>query len=604
VPGAKLAARHGATGVERDGKTSLRAAYAIMGSGMVGGRSVNYEDIGARAAEVGLRVLAGERPQVIPPQTVPSVTMFDWRELRRWGIVGESLPPGSIVRFKEQTVWEQYKWRIVGVVSLFILEALLIVWLWTSLVRGRRAERERLRFARLAAAEHSHLDEVVSNVPGVVWESRFEPDGVTRRVEFVNDYVEKMLGYGVEECLSTPNFWLSILLEEDRAESARVAASILAGGGKGVLQFRCRTKDGRVLWVEAYLVVILDDDGEATGLRGVAMDITDRKLAEEELRRALAEVSQLKNQLQAENIYLREEIKLEHNFEEIVGLSDAIKYVLHKIEQVAPTESTALLLGETGTGKELVARAIHGASRRKDRPLVKVNCAALSASLIESELFGHEKGSFTGASTRKIGRFELAHGATIFLDEIGELPLELQSKLLRVIQEGEFERLGGTKTVKADVRIIAATNRDLQAEVRQGRFREDLFYRLNVFPITVPPLRQRKEDVPVLIEHFVTRLSKKLGREIISVSPATLRALTKYSWPGNVRELANVVERAVINTRGPVLRLPDTFAEPQTEDAAADGKTLEEVERGTSSASSKTPVGESRGRVGPRGCSG
>jgi PAS domain S-box-containing protein len=505
--------------------------------------------------------------------------MFDWRELRRWGIGEQQLPPGSIVRFKELTFWEQYKWRIVGVISLCILEAMLIVLLLLSRARRRRAVEERERFARLAEAEHRRLDDVVSNTPGIVWESRLEPDGKTRKIEFVNDYVEEMLGYSVEECVTRPNFWESILLEEDREASKRGVEALLAGGQQGVQQFRCVTKDGQVLWVEAHLVVIRDEAGVATGLRGVAMDITDRKLAEEELRRALEEVSQLKNQLQQENIYLREEIKYEHNFEEIVGHSDAIKYVLYKIEQVAPTDSTVLILGETGTGKELVARAIHSAGLRRDRPLVKVNCAALSASLIESELFGHERGAFTGASARKIGRFELAHGATIFLDEIGELPLELQSKLLRVIQEGEFERLGSSKTVKADVRIIAATNRHLQAEVRQGRFRQDLWYRLNVFPVTVPPLRQRAEDIPLLVEHFVKGFAKKLGREITSVSPATLKTLRDHTWPGNIRELANVVERAVINASGPVLSVADSFEIQPAEESRADGKSLEEVER-------------------------
>jgi transcriptional regulator with GAF, ATPase, and Fis domain len=309
------------------------------------------------------------------------------------------------------------------------------------------------------------------------------------------------------------------------------------------------------------------------------MDITERKRAEEALRGALAEVERLREQLHQENVYLQEEIKLAHNFDEIVGRSDAIKYALFKIEQVAPTDATVLILGETGTGKELVARAIHSASPRKDRPLVKVNCAALSATLIESELFGHDKGAFTGASTRKVGRFELADGATIFLDEIGELPLELQGKLLRVIQEGEFERLGNSKTIKADVRIIAATNRNLQTEVREGRFREDLWYRLNVFPITVPPLRQRAEDIPLLVEHFVKGLSKKLGREITSVSPATMKALRDHSWPGNIRELANVVERAVINARGTVLSVSDRFEIRPAEESRANSKSLEEVER-------------------------
>jgi len=253
--------------------------------------------------------------------------------------------------------------------------------------------------------------------------------------------------------------------------------------------------------------------------------------------------------------------------------------VLFKIEQVAPTDTTVLITGETGTGKELVAHAIHGASSRRDRPLVKVNCAALSPTLIESELFGHEKGAFTGASARKIGRFELANGATIFLDEIGELPLELQAKLLRVIQENEFERLGSSKTIKVDSRIIAATNRNLKTAVEQGAFRSDLWYRLNVFPITVPPLRDRKEDIPGLVEHFVKRFSQKVGRRISSIPPASMRILQDYAWPGNVRELANVLERAVINTTGSVLRVVDHFENAQVAEPSPTNKTLEEMEK-------------------------
>jgi chemotaxis protein methyltransferase CheR len=339
---------------------------------------------------------------------------------------------------------------------------------------------------------------------------------------------------------------------------------------------------GEVRWLSARAQTFFEGEGVArhpVRTIGAELDITERKQSEEALQKALEEVSQLKNQLQEENIYLQEEIKLVHNFDEIVGQSDAIKYVLYKIEQVAPTDSTVLIMGETGTGKELVARAIHSTGSRKDRALVKVDCAALSATLIESELFGHEKGAFTGALARKIGRFELATGATIFLDEIGELPLELQVKLLRVIQEGEFERLGSSKTIKADVRIITATNRNLAVEVQKGRFREDLWYRLNVFPITVPPLKQRREDIPRLIEHFVTRFSKKLGKEITSVAPTTLATLHDYSWPGNVRELANVIERAVINTQGAVLRIVDHFEESYPEEPSMYRKTLEQMQR-------------------------
>jgi len=307
------------------------------------------------------------------------------------------------------------------------------------------------------------------------------------------------------------------------------------------------------------------------------MDFTEHKEAEEGSQAAVAEVSRLQHQLHEADIYLQEETA--HNVDEIIGQSNAIKYVRFKIEQVCATDSTVLILGETGTGKELVARAIHSQSLRKDRPLVTVNCAALSAGLIESELFGHEKGAFTGALARKIGRFELADGATLFLDEIGELPLELQVKLLRVIEESEFERLGSSCTVKVDVRIIAATNRNIKAEIRKGAFREDLWYRLNVFPITIPPLRQRREDIPAMIEHFVSGLSRKLGKPINSISSATLKKLTDYSWPGNVRELANVIERAVINAQGTVLHIVDQFEQPKTGELSDSGRTLEQVEK-------------------------
>jgi DNA-binding NtrC family response regulator len=314
----------------------------------------------------------------------------------------------------------------------------------------------------------------------------------------------------------------------------------------------------------------------AAANRELTREIEERKTAEHRLSRALEEIQQLQQRLQKENVYLREEIKLAHNFEEIVGISDALKYVLYKIEQVAPTAATALVMGETGTGKELVARAIHHASRLRDRPLVKVNCATLPANLIESELFGHEKGAFTGAQTRQTGRFELADGGTIFLDEIGELPLSLQSKLLRVLQDGEFERLGSGRTLRIKVRVIAATNRNLADEVRQGRFREDLWYRINVFPITVPPLRKRREDIPPLITYFTDRFGTRMGKKIELVPPAAVQALKAYPWPGNVRELRNVIERAVILSTPPVLNVEIPLG-PQA--SITGGRRLAEVER-------------------------
>jgi formate hydrogenlyase transcriptional activator len=267
------------------------------------------------------------------------------------------------------------------------------------------------------------------------------------------------------------------------------------------------------------------------------------------------EIATLKARLERENIYLREEIRTEHNFEEIVGNSPALLAVLRAVEQVAPTDSTVLIYGETGTGKELIARAIHNRSARKDRALVSVNCSAISAGLVESELFGHLKGAFTGAIERRIGRFELANGGTIFLDEIGELPLETQVKLLRVLQEQEFEAVGSSRTQRVDVRVIAATNRNLREMVEAGRFRSDLFYRLNVVPLQLPPLRERRSDIPQLVALCVSRFAKRFGKKVEGVSKETMGRLMSYPWSGNIRELQNVIERAVILSAGPTLRL-------------------------------------------------
>ncbi len=286
----------------------------------------------------------------------------------------------------------------------------------------------------------------------------------------------------------------------------------------------------------------------------------ERLHAEENLRAALAEVETLKNRLHAENIYLQEEIRREHNFEEIVGSSPPLLGLLRQVEQVAPTDATILIYGETGTGKELIARAIHDRSPRRKRPLVKVNCGAISAGLVESELFGHVKGAFTGAIENRSGRFELADGGTLFLDEVSELPLETQVKLLRVLQEQEFEPVGSSRTLRVDVRIIAATNRNLEDAVRTGHFRSDLFYRLNVFPLTLPPLRERQTDIPQLVMFFLSRFSKKLGKKVETVSKETMDRLVHYPWPGNIRELQNLLERVAVLSQGSVLTLqPDLF---------------------------------------------
>jgi PAS domain S-box-containing protein len=397
-----------------------------------------------------------------------------------------------------------------------------------------------------------------------------------KKVTYVNLQWLEFTGRRAEDELG--NGWADGVFMDDLPRCLDVYNSSFDNRTPFSLEYRLRRFDGEYRWVLDCGAPRFAGDGSFLGYIGSCIDITERKRSEVALREAHEELGRLKNQLEAENVYLQQELRRDQSFGDIVGQSDAIKYVLFKISQVAPTDTTVLITGETGTGKELVAHAIHRASLRRDRALIKVNCAALSANLIESELFGHERGAFTGAGARKIGRFELADGGTIFLDEIGELPLELQSKLLRVIQEGELERVGGSKTLKVNVRIIAATNRNLKLAADKGTFRQDLWYRLNVFPITVPPLKQRKEDIPTMVEHFVGRFAKKFGKTIKSIPITTMQRLQMHSWPGNVRELANVIERAVIHSSGPVLSLVDTF-EQAPEDPRTETMSLEEVER-------------------------
>ena len=305
-------------------------------------------------------------------------------------------------------------------------------------------------------------------------------------------------------------------------------------------------------------------------------EIEVRRKTEEQLKKAFAQIELLKEKLQSENKYLREELRESLNFKEIVGESKTLKEVLHKVTQVAPSDTTVLVTGETGTGKELVARAIHNESSRQGQPIIKVNCAALPSDLLESELFGHEKGAFTGAIARKIGRFELADGGTLFLDEIGELPLNLQAKILHAIEYGEFERVGNPNVIKVDARIVAATNRSLEDEVKEGTFRKDLYYRLNVYPINLPPLRSRKTDIPLLVRHYIDLFNKKLQKDIQVIPESTMQSLVQYPWPGNIRELRNLMERAVILSSGDILSVEIPQGGKIT---VEEFKTLEDYER-------------------------
>jgi formate hydrogenlyase transcriptional activator len=347
-----------------------------------------------------------------------------------------------------------------------------------------------------------------------------------------------------------------------------------------VLELR-RKDNGKPIWIQWWSRP--DPGGQYT--RTMFIDITERVMMERE-----------KARLEAQNTYLQEEIRSEHNFGEIVGHSPALLALLQQVDQVAPADSTALIIGETGTGKELIARAIHDRSARKNGPLIKVNCGAISAGLVESELFGHVKGAFTGALTNRDGRFKVADGGTIFLDEVGELPLETQVKLLRVLQEQEFEPIGSSRTIKVNVRVIAATNRDLNEAVKEGKFRRDLFYRLNVFPLSVPPLRERTEDIPLLVTFSLQKFARKLGRPVKQVSEETMRRLAAYSWPGNIRELQNVIERAILLSAANTLTLAPDFGPGQSELSRFSAKDKQEQEQEQERRTPPAPAAEKDGR--------
>ncbi len=717
---------------------------SYLGQGIVGGSLLSAQEEGRRCADIAVRILKGEPPVDIHPVRVLNKSMFDWRQMQRWGISEDRLPPGSILEFKTATPWQMYRNYIIAALLVIAVGYGSISVLLVQRRRLRQSEAslgQELRFqemlaglsarfvnlppdqvdfeirreletiasqlevdrvglfeisartqmltvfhsvtgsdiaappsevdwSRLAWGRQrtyngepvifSHPDELPAEagaekdyfrsqgvlsavlIPLAAGQStlglltmamlrhrREWPDGLTRRYRLVAEVFANAMARkrSDESLLQNKEFTRSILdslqyhlavldregnildvneswmrfarenngeclcpitvdgnyfevFRRSAANGADLAQTALDGiqsVAQGASeQFRMEYPCGPPAEKRWFWMRVIPFRMPQGGVIVSFIDITERKLAETALQDAYKEIEQLKNQLEAESSYLQEEIRLEHNFSNIIGNSAAFQYVLFKVKQVAASDTSVLILGETGTGKELVARAIHSTSLREKRPLVKVNCAALPANLIESELFGHERGAFTGAQAR-LGRFEIAHGGTLFLDEIGELPLDLQAKLLGVLQDGEFQRLGSSRTIKVNVRILAATNRNLQNEVRKGQFREDLFYRLNVFPITVPPLRERGEDIPLLASFFTQRASKRLGKSIEQIPANIMKTLQDYSWPGNVRELENVIERAVIVSSGPRLRLADEL-KPPPQDLPSVPKTMHDVE--------------------------
>jgi PAS domain S-box-containing protein len=379
----------------------------------------------------------------------------------------------------------------------------------------------------------------------------------------------------VPEPDTTLNSIFAIMHPQDRERVKAAIQDAIQSKSMYYVEYRIMLPDGNIRWLATKGRIHSHSPKASERLMGVSMDITERKVMEVQLKERLIEIEKLKKQLEMDNIYLRQEVKSLFNHDEIIGQSEAIKRVLMMAEQVAPTDSNVLILGETGTGKELIARAIHEMSRCKGRNIVTINCASLPPSLIESELFGREKGAYTGALTKMVGRFETANGSTLFLDEIGELPLELQSKLLRVLEVGKFERLGSTKTIEVNVRLIAATNRDLANEVREGRFRRDLYYRLNVFPVCIPPLRERVEDIPALVWFFVRQFEKRMAKRVDGITQKSMGTLKQYSWPGNIRELKNVIEHAMIMCTDKILNIELLATDSQDQ---AEYTTFESVE--------------------------
>jgi transcriptional regulator with PAS, ATPase and Fis domain len=483
-----------------------------------------------------------------------------------------------------------YRWMMHHKIALRDEHAQIVKWYGSSIdIEDRKQAEERLRRNEVYLAEAQRL----SHTGSFGWH-------VTTGEIFWSDETFRIFECD-RETKPTVDWVLQRTHPEDRPMLQDLVSRASETGKDFEVEYRFVLPGGNAKTVHVVAHGLIDKSGSLEFV-GAVMDVTPAKQATSDLEKAFREIQQLKDRLYKENIALRDEIDKSSMFEEIVGASPQLQGVLSQISRVGPTDSTVLITGETGTGKELVARAIHRRSERASHAFVSVNCAAIPRDLVASELFGHEKGAFTGALQRRLGRFELAEGGTIFLDEVGELPAETQIALLRVLQEHEFERVGGTRPLRSNVRVIAATNRDLAAAIAAGTFRKDLFYRLDVFPIDVPPLRERKEDIPMLVEYFVDRFARKSGRRIKQVEKKTLELLRGYSWPGNIRELQNVLERSVILSDTETLTIEESWFSAESAQFSRSAATLAKLSVTQERRIIERALEESRGKVsGPAG---
>ena len=563
----------------------------------------------SRTGSFGVNVLTGEntwseetfRIFEYDPQTTPTVEMVlerthpEDREIVR-GVMAHSSRGGTSFDIEHRLLMENGAVKYVHVVARLLPgddpAEVLFVGAVTDITETRQAEMA-LRRSEGYLAEAQRL----THTGNWVWNSVAH--------QSIHWSLEHYRVFGFDPAMGIPTDeqFAQRIHPDDRDRVVRfMEKAMFQDRSDFEIEFRIALPGGAVKYIRAIGRPILDPSGALSECVGTAMDVTEQHQASAALETAFAEIKTLQDQLYKENIALREEIVRTSMFEEIVGESPALQTVLARVTKVAPTDSSVLVTGETGTGKELIARAIHNRSQRAARAFVSVNCAAIPTTLISSELFGHEKGAFTGATQRRLGRFELAEGGTIFLDEVGELPPETQIALLRVLQEREFERIGGNKVIRANVRVIAATNRDLQQLIEEGAFRDDLYYRLNVFPIEMPALRQRREDIPLLVEYFIDRYSTKTGRKIRGIERSTLDRLISYAWPGNIRELQNVIERSLVLCEGETFTVDESWLSVSCGEPDRTPRMLLRIPPSEEKKTIEAALAEAQGRVsGPTG---